>query len=95
MAEVTTETSARIDRLLNRLTEAWRELPAAERDIDNWDIAEQIEYIEEWTPKLDGADHLQQLMASSSPTEEQRRRYRELRRLMKEHRPILDRLRAS
>lgn len=95
MAQVATDVQQRIDWLLDHLTEAWRGLPRAEREIDQWDLIEQIDYVEEWTPKEDLATRLRHLMASPEATGEQRSRYQRLERLMQKNRPILDRLRAS
>ncbi len=95
MAQVVTEVQQRIDWLLDYLTEAWRGLPHAAQDIDQWDLIEQIDYVEEWTPKQDLGAQLRRLMDSPEATEEQRARYQHLEKLMRQHRPILERLRAS
>ncbi|MGI8550367.1 MAG: hypothetical protein ACR2PL_06135 [Dehalococcoidia bacterium] len=63
--------------------------------IDRWDIARQIDYIEEWTPKIGLARQLQQLIVSSVASTAHRVRFEELQHLMKKNKPILNRLRAS
>jgi hypothetical protein len=95
VAQVKSDVQLAIDQWLDYLTEAWRGLPQAALDIDQWDLIEQIDYVEEWTPKEEVAVQLRRLIASPEATEEQRARYRQLDQLMREHRPILDRLRAS
>ncbi len=95
MAQVVTDIQQTIDQWLEYLTEAWEGLPQAAEDINRWDLIEQIDYVEEWTPKVDLATQLRRLIASPQATDEQRARYRRLGRLMRENRPILDRLRAS
>ncbi|HEX5585286.1 hypothetical protein [Gaiella sp.] len=95
MARVKSDVQRTIDRWLDYLLEAWQNLPKVEREIDNWDLIEQIDYVEEWTPKLDVANHLAELVASSEVTNEQRERYEQLQELMRRNRPILERLRAS
>lgn len=95
MAQVASDVQRKIDHLLDRLVEAWQGLPRAAAEIDQWDLIEQIEYVEEWTPKEDQAIRLRQLIASPDATEEQRTRYEQLERLMRMNRPMLERLRAS
>jgi hypothetical protein len=95
VAQVTTDVQRTIDAWLEYLTEAWRGLPTAAREIDRWDLLEQIDYVEEWTPKEEVAAKLRQLITSPEATGDQRARFRQLERLMRENRPILERLRAS
>jgi hypothetical protein len=92
---VTTDNQQIIDQWLEYLSDAWQGLPRAAEEIDGWDLIEQIDYVEEWTPKVDLATQLRRLIAAPQATDEQRARYRRLERLMRENRPILDRLRAS
>jgi hypothetical protein len=80
---------------LGYLTEAWQALPQAAIDIDKWDLAEQIDYVEEWTPKEEVAAQLRQLIVSPEATDRQRGRYQRPDRLMRQNRPILDCLRTS
>jgi len=95
MAQVTSDVRQTIDQWLDYLTKAWEELPRAARDIDQWDLIEQIDYIEEWTPKEEVAAQLRSLVTSSGATDDQRQRFEQLDNLMRENRPILERLRAS
>lgn len=95
MAQMTSDVQQMIDQWLEYLTEAWREVPRAVREIDQWDLVEQIDYIEEWTPKDELATRLDQLIVSPAATGDQRSRYGELKRLMEKNRPILDCLRKS
>lgn len=95
MAQVTTDVQHTIDQWLEYLTEAWRGLPQAAREIDQWDLVEQIDYVEEWTPKEELAVQLRHLIVSPEATRDQQQRFQQLERLMRDYRPILDRLRAS
>ncbi|MGI8550653.1 MAG: hypothetical protein ACR2PL_07665 [Dehalococcoidia bacterium] len=95
MVQVRTDVRERLDYLLGYLTDAWCGLPQVEQAIDGWDIVEQIDYIEEWTPKLGLTRQLQQLIASPCADDDQRAIYEKLQQVMEENRPILDRLRAS
>ena len=95
MAQVRTDIQQRIDWLLDYLTNAWQQLPRAAQEIDSWDLIEQIDYVEEWTPKLGLVTQLRELITSPAATPEQRERYQLLEQLMRKNRPILDYLRAS
>ena len=95
MAQVTSAVRQTIDEWLDYLTEAWQRLPQTAADLDQWDLAEQIDYVEEWTPKEEVATHLRRLVMSPDATAEQRRRYEQLARLMDTNRPILEHLRGS
>lgn len=95
MAQVTTEVSTRVERLLDYLTEAWQGLPAAEREIDGWDLIEQIDYVEEWNPTEELRIQLNRYADGDMLSAEQRCRYDELQGLVVRHQPILKRLRAS
>lgn len=95
MAQVTEAVHQRIEFLLEDLTSAWRELPTVEREIDAWDLIEQVDYIEEWTPKEELRHQLDRLAEGEALNDEQVGRYRELLQLVAKHRPILDRLRSS
>ena len=95
MAHVASEVQRDVDRLLDSLITAWEGLPRVAREIDQWDLIEQIDYVEEWAPKESQAIHLRQMMALPDVTEAQRRRYEQLEQLMQKNRPILERLRAS
>ena len=95
MADVATATSRRIDSLLSYLTELWEELPRAAEEIDSWDIAEQIDYIEEWTPRLQNLQELRGYAAAGQLSDEQRSRYERLEALVRQHEPLLRELRSS
>ena len=95
MAQVRTDVREQVDRFLDRLFTAWEELPRVAREIDGWDLIEQLDYIEEWGPKEDKLLRLRGLMASPEVTDEQKQRYERLERLVQANRPILERLRAS
>lgn len=95
MAQVATAVHQKIDRLLDGLIEAWEGVPQAVRDIDQWDWADQVIYIEEWAIKDSQALRLRDLIESPEATDEQRQRYRRLEELMGENRTILQHLRES
>jgi len=95
MAQVSPEVRQTIDEWLEYLTDAWRQLPKAAREIDQWDFLQQIDYIEEWAPKEELAIRLRHWITLPEATEPQRARYRELEQLVRDNRPILDRMRTG
>jgi hypothetical protein len=95
MAHVTSNIQQTIDQWIEYLTGAWEQLPQAVRTIDQWDLPEQIDYIEEWAPKEELAGQLQRLIALPEATDEQRARFWRLQELMHEYRETLSRLRAG
>ncbi len=95
MAQVTADLQAHIDYALERLIQEWRDLPRAERDIDTWDLIEQLDYIEEWTPSEELRSKLERYAAQGLLNDQQMARLAELRHLVEEHQPILERLRNS
>lgn len=95
MAQVATQPPLHVDALLDSLIEAWRALPEVAREIDHWDLIEQLDYVEEWGAKESLADVLRELIASPSATAEQRARYDELQRLARQYRRVLDQLRSA
>jgi len=95
MAQVSTSVHERVEFLLDHLIQEWQNLPKIEQEIDKWDLIEQIDYVEEWTPTEGLRHELEEYAAKGLLDGSQRERYAKLRRLVSEHRPILERLRAS
>jgi hypothetical protein len=95
MAQVATVAEDRLDYLLDYLTDAWQELPRIVTEIDDWDLLEQLDYVEEWGAKDSLAHKLEELLDTPSANDAQRARYADLQRLISRNRPILDSLRAS
>lgn len=93
MAQVTS--GNRIDTILNALLDAWRSLPAVAREIDSWDLMEQIDYLEEWAPKVDWLERLHRMARGGLLSESQRSRYEELLQLERDYRDLLTQLRSS
>ena len=95
MAQVEQHLDRKIDDRLDYLLGAWRELPDAEREIDSWDLVEQIDYVLEWTPKEELLDRLREYSARGQMNDVQLKRLAELEELVARHRPILTRLQQS
>ena len=95
MAQVTQTAQQRIDQVLEYSLAEWVGLPEVEAAIDEWDIIEQIDFIEEWTLAEERLLELSRYAATAAFTEEQRTRYRALKQIIAQNRPIIERLRAS
>ena len=95
MAQVDQSLTRRIDDWLDYLLDAWRELPEIERQIDSWDLIEQIDYVEEWGPKESLLASLRHDASLGKMNRDQQSRFTELEGLVERNRSILERLRAS
>lgn len=83
------------DRLIDRLRERWGALPAVEREIDGWDLLDQLDFIEEWNLVDAMVRQLDAIAAADALTRSQRERYQRLHELIAAHRPIIERLRRT
>lgn len=95
MAQVTNSIHQHIDLVLTHLLDAWRCLPGAMNEMDDWDIGTQIAYIEEWTPDEQLIDLLEEYSRDGVMTADQSARYQELLALVQKNQPLLEQLRAS
>jgi hypothetical protein len=84
-----------IDRLLERALAAWQSLPDVEREINEWDLVDQLVFVEEWPIEEDRLLALSGHAARGELTDKQRARYDALLRIVERHRPIVERLRAG
>ena len=81
-----------IDELLERSLHHWSRLPRVAAEIDMWDELEQIDFLMEWPLQEDDLEELAELLASDTPTPDQRRRYADLLQLVDTNRPIVNAL---
>jgi hypothetical protein len=95
MAQVSEIVRQDIEKLLDRLIWEWGRLPEVEAEIDDWDQLDQIVFVEEWTLEEDCLLRLERYVTEGALTPEQLRRYDELKGLVTQNRPIIQRLRAS
>lgn len=95
MAQVVRTTHERIDRILSILEEQWGCLSEVETEIDEWDLIDQIVFIEEWPLEEQRLDQMKVYAAEGALTEEQMARYEELKRVVTRNRPIIRRLQNS
>ena len=95
MAQVDDAVRQEIERLLDRLSYQWGRLPEVEAEIDQWDWADVVVFIEEWTLEEDRLRQLERYVAEGAVTSEQLQRYKLLKALVAKNRPIIERLRES
>lgn len=92
MAQVKQEGQKNIEKLLELSRAAWEELPEVATEIDEWDADSQLTYVVEWPLEYDRLHQLGRYAKHGLMTEEQSRRYRELKELVAKNRPILDQI---
>lgn len=95
MAQVTSSVQEHIEIVLSHLLHAWRYLPVAVKEINEWDIVDQIIYVEEWSPDEQLLVILHQYDQDGALTADQSARYQELLTLVEKNRPLLDDLREG
>lgn len=92
MAQVRSQVHQDVDRLLEQSLAAWQSLPEVEAEIDQWDLIEQLDYVEEWPIEEDRLAELEHYAAHGVLTPDQLARHEELKRIVQENRPIIRRL---
>jgi predicted NUDIX family NTP pyrophosphohydrolase len=95
VAQVRRHHDYELDLLLDRAIAAWQELTDVEREIDGWDLVDQLVFIEEWPLEEERLRRLADLDRADAFTKSQRRHYERLLRLVERQRPIIDRLRSA
>jgi hypothetical protein len=95
MAQVASSVQQYIDRMLSLLEWQWERLPEVEAEIGNWDLLEQLDFIEEWPLEEERLKKVEQYCSEGVLTPEQSARYEEVKRLIARNRPIIRRLQNS
>jgi hypothetical protein len=95
MVRATAATQQDIGRMLGIACTAWESLPEVEAEIDGWDLLQQIDFVEEWTLEEERLKWLERYRADGLLTTNQVARHDDLKRLVAQNRPIIERLRAS
>lgn len=90
-----TPTEQRIDHLLELLTWRWESLPQVEREIDGWDLAEHIDFVEEWPLVERHLAEMKQYASSGLLTPNQADHLGRILELAARNRSIVERLRRS
>lgn len=80
------------DRQLPRLISYWRELPGVAAEIEHWDVGEAQDYIEEWPLYESYRCELEEFDREGKLTSVHKAQLNELRQLVAQHGPLLDRL---
>lgn len=92
MAQVDRSARSDVDHLLERAIAAWESLSEVEREIDTWDLEDQLAFVEEW-PLEEG--RLQRIAAHARAgtfDDAQQAEYARLLALVARNRPIVARL---
>jgi hypothetical protein len=92
MAQVDRATRKDVDQLLARALAAWGSLPDVQRDIDAWELEDQLAFVEEWPLEDERLQQLAMLARIDALNTIQQERYRELMVLVDQHGVILERL---
>ena len=79
-----------IDLSLGIALEVWRSLPDVEREIDSWEQDDAVEFLVTWGIQEDRLRYLDDL--TGEMTDEQLACYEELKAVVAENRPIIERL---
>ncbi len=95
MAQTLTRVQQDIERQLELSLWQWRRLPAIEAEIDGWDLLDQLHFTEEWPLEEERLLRLERYAAAGEMTGDQRARYDKLTGLVKQSRPVIQRLLAS
>ncbi len=95
MAQTLPRVQQDIERQLELSLWQWRRLPAVEAEIDGWDLLDQLHFTEEWPLEEERLLHLERYAAAGEMTGDQRARYDKLTGLVKQSRPVIQRLLAS
>jgi hypothetical protein len=86
-------TAADVDRyFFTYLEREWHALPEVEREWPSWDELDRLVFVLEWPMREDRLHMLERLAAEGGLTPEQMARLERLQGLVREHRPIVERL---
>ncbi len=92
MVQVAISTQQHIDLLLSGLLETWKHLPEVIETIDQWDIVDQIIYVEEWPLVEQRLKTLEEYASEGPVSLGQTNRYDALLQLVERHRPLVAQL---
>ena len=81
-----------IDYLLKRALAAWEKLPDVEREIDAWDLTDQIVFVEEWPLEEMRLQRLAKYAQADQLDGAQQAEYARLLAIVARNRPIITRL---
>lgn len=83
------------EHLLDLSTAAWEGLPQVAEEIHEWDFDSQISYLADWGAQEECLLALERCFERGEMDARQAARYERLRRIVREMRPVLARLRSG
>jgi hypothetical protein len=92
VAQVDRSTHNDVDHLLERAFGAWQSLADVEREIDTWDLRDQLVFVEEWPLEEMRLQRLAAYARDGALDTAQRAQYLRLLALVKRNRPVAKRL---
>jgi hypothetical protein len=92
VAQVDSRTRGDVDHLLGRALAAWEKLPDVEREIDDWDLTDQIVFVEEWPLEEMRLQRLAEYAEAGQLDGAQHAEYARLLAIVVRNRPIITRL---
>ncbi len=95
MAHVSEKVRRHVRLLLDHSLDQWQRLPQVEAAIDQWDVIDQIVFIEEWPLEEQHLKMLEEYACAGALNPEQVRRFDELKQIVERHRPIIERLQQT
>jgi hypothetical protein len=95
MAYVASSPREHAELLLSHCLNLWGRLPEIEREIDGWDLIDQLRFTEEWPLEEQHLDRLERYAMEGVLTPKQCARYERLKHLVAERRPIVRRIRGD
>ena len=95
MAHVADRVHRHVELLLAHATDQWQRFPEVEREMDQWDLIDQIVSIEARPLEEQYLKMLAQYAAEGAVTPDQLVQFEELNRIVEQNRPIIRRLQES
>ena len=81
-----------VEHLLGHSIATWEGLAAVEREIDTWDLEDQLAFVEEWPHEEERLQQLAEYARDGALDDGQLARYKRLLALVKRNRPVVTRL---
>lgn len=85
----------KVEGILELSEYQWGRLPEVEIEIDSWEHAEQVDFIEEWPLEEVRLKKLESYAKDGLLNDKQMARYEQLKRTVVKNRPIIRRLQNS
>jgi hypothetical protein len=93
MADVASaELAERIQTTLDQVWDRWSSLPETSREIEGWDLEDQLDYVEEWAVTRSQMDLLETWRSEGLLSPQQQRTLKRVNELGRRLQPILEEL---